>query len=294
MQEPKILFFLCVWRRPEITELCFMGLKRLMKHNGNAKSLAVISEKSMIPLCKTYGIDFVEHENEPLGKKKNFGLDEAMKREWDYLIELGSDDLILNDIFDLYKPLMKEGADYFGSDAVFYIDAISGECRHYKKPSEGAYAKCWGLGRCYSRKMIQRIGKKKRVLAKEHIIHNDFIISAGEVGFLSFDQASQFEKIGFVEILDSGTYSLWTDKAMRAMDNDANERIEANGFKFRNVENSEGIMADIKSDENLWAMNFELGEIAEKEIFLNKLSKEEKALFFANQKKLKQRRIEHA
>ncbi|MDE1971409.1 MAG: hypothetical protein KGI50_07590, partial [Patescibacteria group bacterium] len=100
-----------------------------MKHNGNAKSLAVISEKSMIPLCKTYGIDFVEHENEPLGKKKNFGLDEAMKREWDYLIELGSDDLILNDIFDLYKPLMKEGADYFGSDAVFYIDAISGECR---------------------------------------------------------------------------------------------------------------------------------------------------------------------
>src|SRR5690242_11011768 len=108
-----------------------MGLNRLMKARPGTKALAVISEKEMIPLCKKYSIDFVEHENEPLGKKKNFGLTESLKKDWDYLIELGSDNLILNSIFDYYLPAMKSGEDFFGFTRVIYVDSVSLMCRDY-------------------------------------------------------------------------------------------------------------------------------------------------------------------
>jgi hypothetical protein len=97
----RLLIYLAVWKRPEITEICFMGIDRLRqqgKHEIDA--LAVISEDEMIPLCEKYGIRWVMHENFPLGRKKNFGLKEAMKLDFDYLVEIGSDDLLKNEFLD--------------------------------------------------------------------------------------------------------------------------------------------------------------------------------------------------
>jgi hypothetical protein len=104
MQNIKLLFFLAVWKRPEITEICFMGLNRLKGLNRYPiEVLAVISEESMIPLCERYGVKWCFHENDYLGAKKNFGLQEALKMDFDFLIEIGSDDLIKNEYLDCIK-----------------------------------------------------------------------------------------------------------------------------------------------------------------------------------------------
>src|SRR6478752_4031551 len=98
MQRHRLLVFLAVWKRPEITEICFMGIDRLRKTGlFPIEAFAVISEESMIPLCEKYNIDYCFYKNEPLGEKKNFGLTEAYKKEWDYLVEIGSDDLLKNE-----------------------------------------------------------------------------------------------------------------------------------------------------------------------------------------------------
>ena len=86
MRRPKLLLFLAVWQRPVITEICFMGLERLRK-NFNVDAFAVISEDSMKPLCKKYSIDYCMHENLPLGSKKNYGLTQAMKKDFDFLVD---------------------------------------------------------------------------------------------------------------------------------------------------------------------------------------------------------------
>ena len=144
----KILFYLAVWKRPEITEICFMGLKRLMK-SFNAESLAVISEHSMIPLCDKYGIKYCVHENMPLGKKKNFGLRQSLNLEWDYVVELGSDDLIKNELIQSYLPHFGE-RDYLGVSSLAFINSRTGACRWIKQGS------LFGLGRCLSRKVIEQ------------------------------------------------------------------------------------------------------------------------------------------
>lgn len=269
-----------------------MGLKRLMKR-GNVKSMAVISEKSMIPLCKKYSIDFIEHENLPLGRKKNALLNAMMKEDFDYAIELGSDDLIFDDVFEAYKPFMDRGDDFFGSNQMIFVDSIMAECRYYTA-QEAQYGYGWGLGRCFSRRLLEAMGGRVKVKAIEAFMCEE-LVPEGTTSFINRKVAEQLVKQGFAEILDSDrTYYMWDDEINRMMDNNSTQRIESKGFKYKVVETQEPFLADLKSDENIWGYNPEIGEAYDVEKFINKLSKEEKAMFFSNQKKLIAKRVEHA
>lgn len=144
---PKLLIFLAVWRRPEITEICFMGIDRLRKSGlSPIEAFAVISEESMKPLCKKYSIDYVMHKNEPLGEKKNAGLTAALQKEFDYLVEIGSDDLLKNEFLTLY-PFER---DVYGLQDFIMLDSETGECRRLTH-RDGAY----GVGRAISRRAIE-------------------------------------------------------------------------------------------------------------------------------------------
>jgi hypothetical protein len=145
MQRYKFLIYLAAWKRPEITEICFMGISRL-KRLFPVQAFAVISEASMIPLCKKYGVDWCMHENLPLGRKKNFGLTEALKKDWDFMIEIGSDDLLKNEIFDVYTY----DRDVSALQSFAMINSENLDCRsyHYK---EGRF----GVGRMISRQAIE-------------------------------------------------------------------------------------------------------------------------------------------
>ncbi len=253
-------------------------------------AFAVISEESMIPLCEKYGIDFLMFENDPVGMKKNAGLSKVTESDFDYLIELGSDDLILNDLLDSYYPLMKSGEDFFGSRNLLLVDSTDGNSRQLDW--DGDYPQ--GLGRCMSKKLLSTFGDKVLVRMKTGLISDDAIIPEGEDGFLSKQDADTFTKIDLAERVETiATFYLW-DKINRGLDNNSNARIMKKGFKYKVIETPEPLMADIKSDENIWAYNPFIGEAGDSFAFINKLSKQEKALFFENQKKLKAKRVEFA
>lgn len=123
----RLLFFIPVWKRPEITEICFMGITRLREAGTHhIEALAVISEDEMKPLCEKYGIDWVFYKNFPLGEKKNFGIQEALKREFDYLVEIGSDDILKNEFLSLYTWGTH---DVFGLNDFIIMNSEDGECR---------------------------------------------------------------------------------------------------------------------------------------------------------------------
>lgn len=148
-----LLIYLAIWRRPEITELCFMGINRMRKHKEyNIQVLAVISEPEMIHLCNKYDIKWIMADNYPLGKKKNKGLMEASNFQFDYLMEIGSDDLVTNDLLDCYLDYFGK-YNFFGISDCAYIESENLACRRltFNKSTYGA-------GRCMSRKMLENMG----------------------------------------------------------------------------------------------------------------------------------------
>jgi len=151
MQTPtKILVYLAVWKRPEITELCFRGVKRIQQHpDFDIQALAVISEPEMIGLCEKYGIAWMMYKNEPLGEKKNAGLQKAKEFDFDYLMEIGSDDIVLNELLEDYKKYIGEH-EFFGIADAAYINSESGECRRLISKST------YGAGRMISRKALEK------------------------------------------------------------------------------------------------------------------------------------------
>lgn len=147
----KLLIYTAVWKRPEITEICFMGIKRLQKVPGfQIEAFAVISEEEMIPLCEKYGVDWCMTANHPLGAKKNFGLSQLKERDFDFLIEIGSDDLILEELLNQYKKFFVK-YDFFGVCDAGYIDAETLQC--VRLQSDAVY----GAGRAISRIALEKM-----------------------------------------------------------------------------------------------------------------------------------------
>jgi hypothetical protein len=148
----KILVYLAVWQRPEITELCFVGIQRLREHpEFDIQVLAVVSETSMFALCKKYDVNYVFSENLPLGRKKNAGLKEAQRFDFDYMLEIGSDDLVLNDLLDWYKPKIEAKELFFGIRDIAFLESDTGECRRLISRST------YGAGRMIHRSVLEKM-----------------------------------------------------------------------------------------------------------------------------------------
>lgn len=145
----KFLIFLAAWKRPEITEVCFMGIDRL-KRSFPIDTLCVISEESMKPLCKKYSIDYVEYKNQPLGEKKNFGLSKTLEKSWDYLVEIGSDDVLKDFLFEEYS---KQEREVMAVNNFCYLNSETGECRNMVSNT------FYGIGRAIRRDVLEKVPK---------------------------------------------------------------------------------------------------------------------------------------
>lgn len=143
----KVLIYTAAWKRPEITEICFMGIKRLQKVPGfQVSGFAVISEPSMIPLCEKYGIGWCMTANHPLGAKKNFGVKQALRNDFEYMIEVGSDDLLKDEILTAYEW------DYpvLGLMDFAIVDTEDGACKRLTTNIPK-----WGAGRAFKRFVLE-------------------------------------------------------------------------------------------------------------------------------------------
>lgn len=190
----KILIYLAVWRRPEITELCFMGINRLKKHESyDIDALAVVSERTMIELCEKYGIKWVMADNQPLGRKKNAGLKAAQAYKFDYLMEIGSDDLITLDLLTQYLDYIGV-VDFFGISDAAYIESSSGYCRRLTTNNS-----TYGAGRMVSRKVLDAMDWKLWDDNLNRGLDNNSVRKISEKGF-KFYKVPPMQEPGVIDV----------------------------------------------------------------------------------------------
>ena len=150
-----------LWKRPEIVKLFIERMRLTMPDNFELIPYFVISEedpfyKVLIKLTRGYKIFL--YKNDPLGEKKNAALLHAMQWDWDYIMDMGSDNLWISYLWYLYDEYL-DVYEYFGIKNLHFIDIIQNRACYL----EGYHLDvndnitALGVGRCVHRDIINDI-----------------------------------------------------------------------------------------------------------------------------------------
>jgi hypothetical protein len=148
--DKKILILLPIWKRESITKICFDNLKELQKE-FNIEVLCIVSEQWAKILAFEYGFKYVNASNECLGTKMNIGVRESLKYKYDYLMNLGSDDIITKELFNCYSDYFKINYPFFGGTRLTFINSASKEIKTCD------YQVLIGAGRCIRRDELEKV-----------------------------------------------------------------------------------------------------------------------------------------
>ena len=255
----KVLCLTALWKRPEITEICFRGINRL-RESMDITALAVHSG-GFEEMCRKYDVIAVEHPNLPLGEKWNFGLKEALQYDWDYLLTLGSDDLLSGEIMDVYPW----GEEAFGLNRCGVLNTLTGETAIF----DNSYV--IGAGRVIRRDVIERMGQQVTVKYRECMVGPYGVTVPGREVTIS---RHFWQKLGGqTELIHEKvtTPKLWGDDLNRGLDYSSDCILNANGV-IQKIHLSDKILAlDLKSEVNIWGFD----HYAKKDFTVDWLSKEE-------------------
>lgn len=267
----KILVFTPVWKRPEITEAYCLGILRLKK-KFNIDVMCVLSGEDYThghqlnhELMKKYGIDYVEYKNK-LGAKKNYGLNCLMKKDFDYLMEMNSDDIILDELLEVYKDLMEKGEPFIGIGNFVFYNSEDGNAKECKSTT------LFGIGRAYKKDAIKKAAKYLKVSVLETFVTKDNYHKKGEEKWIHHSYYDEDK----MEIIDGPSYKLWNDHADYGMDNESEKRFARVGIFPKIVHTDEPLAMDVKSKINIWSFDQMRGDGYNSKNILSRISKEEK------------------
>jgi hypothetical protein len=267
----EVLVFTPVWQRPEITKAYCLGLSRL-----GLKAFCVLSPEDKSgnkELLEDFGIEYTMFKNK-LGAKKNHGLREVLKKDFDYLLELNSDDIIKNELMDSYLDLMEQGESFIGLGNFAFYDSETGSVKHNKSTT------LFGIGRAYSRSALEYGSLVVDVFANETTTTQRNHFKEGCKYTIHPEEVT-----ASMEILTEPYNRLWDDNADRGMDNHSEAVLKRQGILPTVINTEEPLAFDIKSKENLWSFKDMRGEgyprhkllegLSEAEInYLNELRKD--------------------
>ena len=158
--DKKILILLPIWGRKKITKICLDNLKDLQS-SYNIEVLCVVSEQWAKLEAFRYGFKWVVASNDCLGTKMNIGVKKSLEYKYDYLMNLGSDDIITRDLFKRYETFFNNEYPFFGSTRLTFIDSESKEARTKD------YKITIGAGRCIKRSEIEEVLKRGDMYPKK-------------------------------------------------------------------------------------------------------------------------------
>lgn len=232
-----------------------MGLTRLQKVKGyKITPLIICSNKEDESLAKKYKFDTVFYKNDPLGEKKNFGLQEALKRDFDYLMEINSDDVVKNELLEIYRDPIERKVPFFGLQNFAFVDSPTGNVRHYITKT------LFGIGRMYHKDLLKVVSTCQEVEPLDSFIASSGVMNRGVRQNLAVDTANELAKCGLVKKIKGVTNKLWDDKANSGMDNHSEWVYSFHGVKAERILTDEPLAMDIKSDVNIWKFNKNIGQ----------------------------------
>lgn len=107
--------------RPQVLQLWCAQIKRLREELDMFIPAVVVSEPSDINICNKYFVHHVSHVNRPVSEKFNRAFQYMRAIEMDYVMILGSDDIISTDLFRATVVEAEKGVDVIGVNTLYFF-----------------------------------------------------------------------------------------------------------------------------------------------------------------------------
>lgn len=173
----KLAIVTAVWQRHEIFEMFAKGIHELEKLKGiEIVTIVAGSEgyKSKT-LVEKHNFHYIEMPNQPLAEKVNAPLLMAKAMNVDYVLCLGSDDIIHIDLMKKYIELMNERYDFIGVLDFYFYDTVSNKSSYWGgyRDKRRENHTC-GAGRIISKGLLNRWNWKIWENKESHVLDNSF------------------------------------------------------------------------------------------------------------------------
>lgn len=223
------------------------GMNRLNKE-FNLSGTFVTSTAEDFELVRRYAphhFNVIQYENQPVSNKFNHGFFEAMKSDWDYLLIIGSDDLLSNEGLQL---LLDAGRPYVGFGEMHIFGAETHEWRRFKYEE----ARLIGAGRLIAREALNSFVNRCTTYFRKDQELGGIVYKAHEPFEISVDGAKYLESIGLVKHISKPyNLGLWENGLNRAMDNSSELRLLMKGYTPFKVISDKVHVVDVKTDQNI-------------------------------------------
>lgn len=153
----KIAIITAVHQRLLITELFYQRLFKTINSGGIPFEFEVFvagDDPSHKALCNEFEYNWVDVDNRYLGLKFNKAMEAARTCNPDYVMTLGSDDLILPQLFTYYEEYMDQSTEFFGINTMHFYNAGTNEMKLFNKNYKSPQT--LGVGRMYSKELLNR------------------------------------------------------------------------------------------------------------------------------------------
>ena len=142
-----------VWGRPHVFEMFAQGIKNL---GVEVKVIVAGSEgNASRAMVEKHGFYYREIPNQPLGSKMSATTLMARDIGTDYVICMGSDDIISPELMQEYLKWMREGYDYIAIQDLYYYDTVSKRASYWGGYRGARLNHAAGPGRVISRRLME-------------------------------------------------------------------------------------------------------------------------------------------
>jgi len=151
----KVLVFTPIWGRHKVVKIWKEGIDRINAYWPDMFEFipfAVCSTKEDVLFIESIGVNYTISDNDQLGKKHNEGLEATKNIEYDYIVQLGSDDVITNYYLHYAAHAMQNDYDVFGVDNLLFWSIAKKEGKLFN--ISNGKNKVVGAGRFISKQAI--------------------------------------------------------------------------------------------------------------------------------------------
>ena len=160
-----------VWKRPEVFEIFANQTKKLKHKDVDIVVIVAGSEgEESKYMVEKHGFKYIEINNTPLAHKMNATTDLAGQYAVDYVLCVGSDDIISQELFDIYVEQMNKGIDYVAVLDWYFYDTQTDKFAYWGGYTDKREGHTCGAGRLLSNRLMRLFGWQPWNIEHSHIL----------------------------------------------------------------------------------------------------------------------------